>query len=75
MRRLTCPWPELAAYAASMDLASMDDVTHRHIPYGGPCYARTCYANRFAFCVNTAVLLLTSDPGQWQHSDSNAGIA
>ena len=34
--RLTCPWPELASHAASLDLDSLDDVTHRHIPYGAP---------------------------------------
>ena len=32
--RLACPWSELASYAASVDLDSLDDVTHRHIPYG-----------------------------------------
>ena len=65
--RLTCPWPELAAYAASMDLASMDDVTHRHIPYGGSCLAKTCHARRLALCVNKAVLLPVRGPRRWQH--------
>lgn len=32
--RLHRPWPELAAYARSFDLAAVDDVTHRHIPWG-----------------------------------------
>lgn len=32
--RLHQPWPELAEYAASIDLASADEHTHRHTPYG-----------------------------------------
>lgn len=38
--RLHRPWPALAEYAASFDLAAVDDVTHRHIPWGArvvPC--------------------------------------
>eukprot|EP00803_Ostreobium_quekettii_P003164 evm.model.scf_1431.4 EVM.evm.TU.scf_1431.4 scf_1431:28857-34969(-) len=31
--RLHAPWPELAEYAASFDLNSMDVVTHKHVPY------------------------------------------
>jgi len=33
-RRLHRPWPELEAFARSFDLATVDDVTHRHIPWG-----------------------------------------
>jgi len=29
---LATPWPELAAFASSLDLPSLDDVTHRHVP-------------------------------------------
>ncbi|PSC68884.1 NEDD8-activating enzyme E1 regulatory subunit [Micractinium conductrix] len=31
--RLGNPWPELAAYAASVELAGMEDVAHSHVPY------------------------------------------
>ncbi|KAL4419001.1 hypothetical protein ABPG77_000866 [Micractinium sp. CCAP 211/92] len=31
--RLGNPWPELEAYAASIDLAGAEDVLHSHIPY------------------------------------------
>ena len=36
--RLHRPWPELAAFARSFDLAAADDVTHRHIPWGAGTY-------------------------------------
>ena len=32
--RFNKPWPKLEEYAASMDLDNIDDVTHRHVPYG-----------------------------------------
>merc|ERR1719247_157573 len=31
--RLTAPFPELADYAASIDLAALDDQQHAHVPY------------------------------------------
>lgn len=34
--RLGQPWPALQAFAESFDLATLDDVTHRHLPYGAP---------------------------------------
>ena len=38
MEVLTCrlhnPWPQLQELADSINLDSVDDVTHRHIPYG-----------------------------------------
>ena len=33
--RLHAPWPELQQFADQLDLATADDVTHKHIPYGG----------------------------------------
>ena len=33
--RLHAPWPELQQFADRLDLATADDVTHKHIPYGG----------------------------------------
>ena len=36
--RLHRPWPALAEYARSFDLAAVDDVTHRHIPWGAGTY-------------------------------------
>jgi len=40
-RRLANPWPELAAYIESLDLATAEDHVHSHIPYGNclPCHA------------------------------------
>ena len=32
--RLHNPWPQLQELADSIDLDAVDDVTHRHIPYG-----------------------------------------
>lgn len=32
--RLHKPWPKLKEYAASIDLQSIDDITHKHVPYG-----------------------------------------
>jgi hypothetical protein len=32
--RLVRPWPALAAFAASFDLAALDDAHHKHVPYG-----------------------------------------
>lgn len=29
------PWTELEHFADSIDLASADDITHKHVPYGG----------------------------------------
>jgi hypothetical protein len=34
--RLHRPWQELEAFARSFDLATVDDITHRHIPWGAP---------------------------------------
>ncbi|KIY97632.1 NEDD8-activating enzyme E1 regulatory subunit [Monoraphidium neglectum] len=31
--RLVRPWPALAAFAASFDLAALDDAHHKHVPY------------------------------------------
>ena len=31
--RIGAPWPALAAYASRLDLATLDDVTLRHVPY------------------------------------------
>lgn len=31
--RLSQPWPALEAYAHSFDMATLDDVTHKHVPY------------------------------------------
>ena len=28
------PWPELEAFANSIDLATVDDNIHQHVPYG-----------------------------------------
>ena len=28
------PWPELQRFADAVDLASVDDITHKHVPYG-----------------------------------------
>ena len=39
LRRLDAPWPELTAYAESEQLEGMDDITHRHIPWGAPLIA------------------------------------
>ena len=36
-RRLADPWPELAAYVDSLDLATAEDHVHSHIPYGALC--------------------------------------
>jgi predicted dehydrogenase len=33
-RRLHSPWPQLQELADSINLDTVDDVTHRHIPYG-----------------------------------------
>ena len=32
--RLHNPWPQLQELADSINLDTVDDVTHRHIPYG-----------------------------------------
>ena len=32
--RLAAPWPELETYAASIDLDALDDIHHKHVPYG-----------------------------------------
>lgn len=29
------PWPQLKHFADAIDLASADDITHKHVPYGG----------------------------------------
>lgn len=31
--RLLNPWPDLAQYAESLDLAATDDMTHKHVPW------------------------------------------
>lgn len=31
--RLTAPWPELEAFAASFDLEALDSMGHKHVPY------------------------------------------
>ena len=33
--RLHAPWRELQQFADRLDLVTADDVTHKHIPYGG----------------------------------------
>lgn len=32
--RLAQPWPELQAFADSIDLESCTDMVHKHVPYG-----------------------------------------
>lgn len=32
--RFHAPWPELLSLAQSVDLATADDITHKHVPYG-----------------------------------------
>lgn len=39
--RLHRPWPELEAFARSFDRAAVDDVTHRHIPWGASRFNAT----------------------------------
>lgn len=42
---LATPWPALAAFAASLDLSALDDVTHRHVP-AAVLVIRACEAVR-----------------------------
>lgn len=43
------PWTELQRFADSIDLASADDITHKHVPYGGSALAHhiaaTCFSH------------------------------
>lgn len=32
--RFHAPWPQLQALAESVDLAALDDIEHKHVPYG-----------------------------------------
>ena len=32
--RFHAPWPQLQALAESVDLAKLDDIEHKHVPYG-----------------------------------------
>jgi hypothetical protein len=56
LHRLHEPFPELEQLAQSFNLSEVDDVTHRHIPFGGggrrrvPCWRQrhpcACTGNR-----------------------------
>ena len=35
--RFHAPWPQLQALAESVDLAKLDDIEHKHVPYGMGC--------------------------------------
>ena len=34
--RLGDPWPELQQFADSLDLNTVENIVHKHIPYGVP---------------------------------------
>lgn len=34
--RFHAPWPQLQALAQSIDLATLNDIDHKHVPYGAP---------------------------------------
>lgn len=36
MHRLHQPWPALEDWATGIDLDSLDDAAHAHVPYGEP---------------------------------------
>ena len=60
--RLANPWTQLAAYAASIDLATAEDHVHSHIPYGAtPWEQRRDYCRRWAWA------------GAWQHCPAGSG--
>lgn len=44
------PWPELKEFALSFDLATLDDITHHHLPYG----TRVC----LSVCLRISLYLL-----------------
>ena len=46
--RLHAPWPQLQQFANSLDLATADDVMHKHIPYGAylSAWRRSIYAQQ-----------------------------
>lgn len=54
--RLSQPWPALEAYAHSFEMATLDDVTHKHVPYGASHLAKdsrqgsACAALSYAHC-------------------------
>ncbi len=74
--RLHAPWPELQQFADRLDLATADDVTHKHIPYGG--WAENCCCNTVGIvcllsrvslmvvCPVAVAILLLKAASQWQ---------
>jgi hypothetical protein len=53
--RLTRAWPALLKFAASFDLAALDDQHHKHVPYGARAARRSAAGLRAGMpCVQTA---------------------
>jgi hypothetical protein len=55
--RFHAPWPQLQALAESVDLAKLDDIEHKHVPYG------VWYGNE---CWSIACMLSLQAPGMAQ---------
>lgn len=56
------PWPELQRFADSIDLASADDITHKHVPYGECGSCPSAAAHNVMLAINGSCCLLCLRP-------------
>lgn len=60
--RFHAPWPQLQALAESVDLAKLDDIEHKHVPYGvcdgNDCLLIACMSSLHAPDIAQMVLML-----------------